>query len=202
MAEDVGQRTPTGWLLSILAVASAALPAVACAGTPGMTLDQQVVEYEVSGESAKAIRQSMNAKRQEAFGAGAAFDGYTKWYVDWNPRYRQRGGLCVPGVVEVPVRVVIQIPSLAEGKRSAEVEARWQGYREALMRHEQQHADIAVATGTAIFAALSDPTPEPCTSISSRRLDAAKAILAEAVIREREMDIETHHGADDGARFP
>lgn len=203
MVRPQGMRgCAAGWLVATLGMTAASLPTGTLAKTPDIELDQKVIEYAVDGDSARAIRESINAKREEALGDGMHFDGYTKWRVDWNFRYRQRGRLCVTEAVKVPVHVIIQVPSLTAKPRSDALNAKWQRYREALMQHEQKHADIAVAAGTAVLAALSDPAPEPCDSIYKSRSEAAQKIVADAAIAEREMDVATSHGVKDGARFP
>ncbi len=101
--------------------------------------------------------------------------------------------------VDVGVLAVVRLPHLRPplGTSPALVE-RWNHYVDALRRHERGHVAIARAAARAVLEALSELPPSAPPPIVAR---AASAALAEIRAAERAYDVDTRHGASQGAVF-
>lgn len=115
-------------------------------------------------------------------------------FTDWEVVYRVRAGAPPPSV---EVRAVVRLPDLvAPLSATADLREAFARYVDALRRHEGGHVAIAESAGHAVREALS-ALPE---SAGPRDVDrAARTAIASAHARERAYDLETSHGATQGA---
>ncbi len=126
---------------------------------------------------------------------GARYAAFT----DWTVTYRMRPACAPVRHLHVTAGAVIHLP-LLRAPRSAPraLVARWNLYVEALRRHEMGHVAIARAAARAVHAALADlPADAPSPLVTA----SAAAALAELRAAERAYDIDTRHGATQGAVF-
>jgi predicted secreted Zn-dependent protease len=148
--------------------------------------------YTVTGTTANAIRQSLDANRQ------GDYDAYTSWYLSW------QFGDCSGGGLSVTVDVMYRMPEWQEPSNPEPglVES-WQAYMSALFCHEYGHAKFGLDAANEIHAALSEiDAGGDCTEQQSLAQQAFDAILDDYLAREIEYDTETGHGATMGAIFP
>ncbi len=160
----------------------------------------QTSYYAVQGESARALRASMNTTRPK----GMAHDAYTKWHVSWSYTWHQVNGNYALQSSKVSVAITMTLPqwtpSQDADKRLVE---RWQRYITALRRHENGHAVIGTQAAREIEKKLQTLPAAPSTEALKELVErTCQQVLAEARAREKKFDEDTHHGIKEGARFP
>lgn len=122
---------------------------------------------------------------------GARYAAFTDWTVTYRVRPARH--------IHVTASAVVHLP-LLRAPRSAPraLVERWNLYVEALRRHEMGHVAIARAAARAVHAALAALPPDAPPPLVAA---SASAALAELRAAERAYDIDTRHGATQGAVF-
>lgn len=160
------------------------------AALPNTTL----VGYPVGGRDPRAVRAAINSGRPSE--GGRRFDGRTTWR--YATRWRTNGaGRCDPASAEVTYTITITLPDLTDRSRlSARDRAGWDRYFAALVRHEGNHARIAIRGAEEMRAAMRATSDCDSLQAAARRVEAA---IAEANLR---YDEQTQHGRTEGAVYP
>lgn len=181
------------YALSLLLLALA-LPA----GAVPPVVETETTYYTVDGETAQEIRRDMNQKRS------GKWDAYTKWYVKWRFFWRETKDECTIKRVKTHVDVQFTLPRLATPTRAnADAKRRWRRYYDALIAHENGHRDFGVNAATEIGEALLAINSEPSCDELKRAANAlGYRILDRYIAEEKQYDIDTNHGMNEGAVFP
>ena len=154
--------------------------------------DTPIEYYEVSGNSANAIRAQMAAIRPSDPKTGRRHDAWTSWRFRLGGR--QRPGEACEGRVELTTSV--QFPRLAADARlSKRDRAAWDRFVTALEAHEAGHLALAHKAAADAKAAL-DGGECAATRV------AAQAVLDAASQAQVAFDKETAHGQRTGVAFP
>jgi predicted secreted Zn-dependent protease len=163
----------------------------------------EIKYYDVAGNSATELRESLN--RQRPVGPdGMPHDAVTLWYTRWQYRTTTSGSGCAVASFEVSLEIVTTLPRWTnEAAAGSSLVARWRGYYEALVRHEDGHKAIAKETAAAIrHAGTNMPSNSSCAELARAVDRVANDVLKQNREKERQYDKETQHGRTQGARFP
>jgi predicted secreted Zn-dependent protease len=154
--------------------------------------------YLVDGKNAQAIRKDMNAKRS------GSYDAYTSWRVNWHFYWNNNRSSCTLTKLDTKVAVKFTLPKLAtDSVATVDAKQRWDSYYTALIAHENGHRDFGVKAATAIEAGLlAMGKRDNCKNLEKEANGLAHSLLANAIADEKQYDIDTHHGMNDGAVFP
>lgn len=186
-------------MLAVLALAAAPLPLRAAHADPVIT--EKITTYQVSGQTSKAVRADINAKRKAAAG-GAGFDSVNRWQTHWNFRTVSTAEGCTLSDIVVRLDIEIVIPELGPAVPAA-LRQRFEAYIEKLMVHERGHSTYSVAAAREIDARLRALGPLPtCMEMSAAARELGHSLLEEGRQADKDYDARTRHGATQGATYP
>lgn len=154
--------------------------------------------YLVDGENAQAVREDMNAKRS------GNFDAYTSWRVKWHFYWNDAKKSCSLTTVKTDVAVKFTLPKLAKNSiADTDAKQRWNRYYRALIAHENGHRDFGVNAATEIEnTLLAMGSRSHCKTLETDANALANEIIQRYIADEKQYDIDTNHGMNDGAVFP
>lgn len=161
-------------------------------------VNTQTEYYTVDGETAQDIREDMNSKRS------GDYDAYTEWHVKWHFRWKSDDQECHLTSVTTSVDVKFNLPKLAKDTIANEdAKHRWKRYYRALIDHENGHRDFGVKAANEVEYALSKMgSRRSCTTLENDANKLGKEIVRKFNAQEKQYDIDTRHGMNDGAVFP
>jgi predicted secreted Zn-dependent protease len=158
--------------------------------------------YPVTGATAREIRQSMNAARPG--GRAAKTDALTTWTIERQSKVEASNGEYRLTSFRTDTRISITLPLWYRPTNAVPaVQSAWSNYFIALQKHEQGHADLALAAATKLHECI--PTLGADSSadrLRQRIKETGDAILQQHRQQEADYDRRTEHGRKDGARFP
>jgi predicted secreted Zn-dependent protease len=145
--------------------------------------------YDITG----ATEQELLARMSD-FGPNG-YEAYTKWYIRWN--WPGRGTAdCNLRDATVSYDITVTFPRwYPTVDATPELIAKWNRYISALSAHERNHVDNVVAQVPLVAAAIQRAT---CGTAEA----AAQAALEPIRQFDIQYDLNTHHRATQGARFP
>jgi predicted secreted Zn-dependent protease len=168
----------------------------------GVQVTRERLHYRVRGNTELQLRDSLT--RQGLSDRGVPVDALTEWYVRWRFWYDYDRARC--GIRKVTVHVTIK-QTLPEWRTreaaTTDLANRWADYQRSLRLHEDGHSNHAVAAGNGVFRALRGmPSLPACAELEKRANHDASAVVRSHRVRELAYDVETDHGATQGAVFP
>ncbi len=187
----------------ILALIGVVTPPISAAGT---TTEERFVYYAVSGDSAGALRASINRERSAR---GKRFDALTTWHIRWQFSFVPRQKKCK--ITEVSIDASIEYllpywPDAGQHPDSALV-SRWQQYFNALYHHELHHGQLVKTATLEIEKAIhrADDTahaPSNCGALEKLANQRAREVMWQLDENQVLFDVDTDHGRKTGATFP
>ena len=129
---------------------------------------------------------------------GKRFRGYTRWNVRWNYRWwREASGGCRITEVTTRLSTEVQLPRLHGG--TAQQQAVFDRYVQALSHHEQGHVQIGRDAARAIDSAIARlPEAADCATLEQDANALGHRLLREHTEREKDYDRTTRHGITQG----
>jgi predicted secreted Zn-dependent protease len=127
----------------------------------------------------------------------------TDWRIDW--RYRVGGTPGVDGCsctsFTTQVSIVTTLPRWQPTPEAApEVVADWNRFIRALGEHEHGHARLALAALADVRHRVKNMGTDPdCRALGRRIEEVVNRAIAEHRARDRDYDVRTRHGANQGA---
>ena len=171
---------------------------------PALALAQNTVHwttnyYAVTGATLGEIQQSLSQNRP--WKEKSTLDGLTDWRVQWHYQLTSSPGQCRLTSFTTTTTIAITIPRwIRPTNASLEAVTNWNRYITALVQHEAGHAQIGLAAAVEqhrrIPALGSDVT---CAVLKKRINELAQQIVDDHGRRDREYDVQTEHGARQGA---
>lgn len=159
--------------------------------------------YDIAGTSAKQLRQEMNRKGPPDE-SGERFDANTKWWLKWNFWYEPGRMGCRFTRFELDNQSEIVMPRWRDANAASPLlRDRWNRYYQALLAHEMQHRTHGVEAEREIRQlAAGFRSASGCAAIGDEFNRKAQQIIEKYRQADREFDRRTHHGMNEGARFP
>ncbi len=170
-------------------------------GTPyGLTVVTFDESYDITGSTGRELRQGIRQKGPKI--GGKSYAGEMYWRIRWRYRSAPSGGECRMEQVEAEIEATIILPRWTPPDEvSEDLLQQWKGYLEALSLHEEGHRKIAVEAGSEIIRTLKAMHAPTCNYMDSDANKRARDILEKHRARNRQYDIDTSHGATQGARW-
>lgn len=160
--------------------------------------------YLVEGETAGAIRSSLNRNGPYSPSDRRRVDALTRWGLHWSFRYDEEPDGCRLAAATIEVVVQVEMPELRDAERLApSVWERWEAYSEALRAHEQGHVDQVLRGAGSLQAAFDTAgAMESCSELGRYLHDLGQAYVQALAAADAHYDARTGHGASQGAVFP
>ena len=157
--------------------------------------------YDVTGGTAQQIRANINASPSRPGTAQGVFDSRAKWFYAW--AYASAGGSpCAPRGVTLSLRLDYVYPRWMSTAPPPLLVLQWNDYVAALQTHENGHGQRAMDGVPGMLGQIVDTTAPACDQLSAAVKLTFESALARIDQIEADYDIETRHGATQGARFP
>jgi predicted secreted Zn-dependent protease len=160
--------------------------------------------YDIHGHTVDQLRLDMNSK-DIVDRNGRRNDAFTTWDVDWKFNYKtNETGRCALTSVHVTVAVTYRLPRWTDSSAASdEIRRHWDRYMAALLTHERGHENFGVSAAKDVEAAIIALKPQDdCTILDQKANAAGHKAVDKYVAQEIVYDIETNHGATQGAIFP
>ncbi|HEY7883923.1 MAG TPA: DUF922 domain-containing protein [Cellvibrionaceae bacterium] len=153
--------------------------------------------YEVSAEvGATGLMEHLNSASPVRRG-DKVFHAHTDWDIDWQFDWQSENEQCRIVDVTVSLDAIILLPAMSSA--DADLQQQFNTYVAELQRHETGHYTIAVQAANAIVLQLERLAAESCSVIEEQANQLALAIIDAHVLKEKEYDRVTRHGADQDA---
>ncbi|WED42311.1 DUF922 domain-containing Zn-dependent protease [Legionella cardiaca] len=161
--------------------------------------------YSINGITAEELRQQMNSLGPIVY--GAHFDAKTTWHINWQYTWHYNNPTqnpCYLTAANVTVNITMLLPQwLNQDSASPVLKAKWNTYLIALENHEQEHEVNGIKAAEEIDAALSKISPMPTCQALKEAIDkTASDILHRHNIWDKQYDLDTTHGKNQGVIFP
>ena len=172
-----------------------ALPAPA-----GVIVEERVETYAIVGDDRATIGAALRAGVTDA--NGRRFAGYHSWTITWRYETRAEFAHCSIARVTVTLASTVTLPlwTPPPGADSGLV-AEWDRYRRALAAHEQGHRALTYAGAARIRRAIEGIGDQSCAFIGASVRSVAEPLLAALRAEDARYDLETRHGATQGATW-
>ena len=150
--------------------------------------------YEVSGSTARELRDRMNAL-SSIDDNGYRGDALTSWEIHWN--WKGYGTeTCDLSSVTATYEIQVRLPRWTPPQdASPALIAKWNAYTLALVEHEKGHVNDVVESLPNLIKTIRAAT---CTTAEGRAQEVLSQLSADIL----KYDEETDHGAAQGAIFP
>ena len=158
--------------------------------------------YSVSGMDSHSIQQSVQQNGPVGHN-GQRFHAYTEWKLKWNYRWTESASRCRLTQLSVDVEINYMLPALESAEIISEpLKTSWERYFQALLGHEQQHKNYAIAAAQALEKSLLTLPAQPCTEFETTLAVTAQRVIDDYQQREKAFDLETNHGINQGVILP
>jgi len=188
-----------GWPMLLAACASTPRNPVLDKYPAGVTGRTTVMYYDVHGRTFEEVRADMQRLGPKV--DGTSFVGETRSPMGWTWRTETMGSSCSIREVTVAVNAQITLPRWSPPPDTEPgLAAEWKRFTAALETHEAGHKDISGKAAHEIIEKLHGVTG-PCSTITARANDIARAIVERAHEEQLAYDAETRHGYTQGTAF-
>lgn len=165
--------------------------------------DPSIHWYVIEGLTREAMRADLD-RLGPLDAEGKRHDAYTEWFLSWHFPVDETPEGCGVGAVSTTLKVTVVMPRWSASAETNELLIeQWRNYIDALWLHETGHRETGARAATEISQLLPTlPKQMSCDEAVTAANEAAKAVLEKHRIAERAYDLETQHGAMQGATFP
>src|SRR2546423_805245 len=190
-------------LCAVLAACSVRPPVPGLEPVPvpdDVTVAERVETYPVVGGDRATIGAALHGTITDA--NGKHFAGLHSWHLTWN--YQTHGEFAQCTIVRVTVTltstVTLPVWTHPSGVDSGLV-LQWEQYLRALAVHERGHRAIAYAGAGRVIRAIRGVSDQSCAVIRNAVRAAVEPLVAAIRAEEAQYDLETRHGATQGATW-
>jgi predicted secreted Zn-dependent protease len=160
--------------------------------------------YDVRGTSIPELRSGLR-RHGIRMNDGKTYDALTSWDIRWEYDYDRPPGSCSVDNFRAFVNVTILYPRWVADENDDPVllSDTWDAYLHSLIRHEQGHRDIAVATADGLIRAVTAlPPAATCADLDRAVAALARSFMKRLNLDQQAYDAETGHGTMQGAVLP
>ena len=161
----------------------------------------RVIRYPVFGLSAPALRASLR-ENGPVDADRRARDGYTHWHIRWRWDVGSDGRPDFTSARST-LAITVTLPEWRDrGRASSSVQAEWDSFFQALVRHEQRHVDLVLAEYPRIEKELQRLATTHPEAVEAQAHSIGNDILNTIRARDRAYDTATRNGATEGVCLP
>lgn len=158
--------------------------------------------FPVSGHDSASIRRSIQSSGPGGED-GSIYHAQTLKDIQWNYRWTESNSLCRVTQINVSIEVEYLLPRLrTREKLSASLRQRWDNYFQALFDHEKQHREYGILAVHELEKELLSIKRSPCTQLHSELSKKAEQVLNKYDRLDKEYDLKTQHGINQGIQLP
>nr|CAM96096.1 conserved hypothetical exported protein [Pseudomonas fluorescens SBW25] len=162
-------------------------------------VDSKLVTYGVSGQTIDQIQRSI-AENTPSRNGGSYYAGVTIWSLSASYDLIPAPHGCLLDNGQVFLKIRIHLPVLESIPKSPGVEQEWRRFYSALNAHEALHAQNAYRAATTLLAKINGTrTDVPCSRAKVIAEKATAALIERISAYDKDLDIQTRHGATQGA---
>ena len=166
----------------------------------GVTPIESVETYPVVGADRATLGAALRAGISDA--TGRRYAGYYRWHLTWAYETRADFAHCTIVRVTVTLTSTVTLPAWTPPPDvDSSLVAQWEAYRRALAVHEGGHRAISYAGAGRIVRAIRAVPDQSCAFLGNAVRVVAEPLLAEIRSQEERYDLETRHGATQGATW-
>jgi predicted secreted Zn-dependent protease len=173
-------------------------------GAVTLVLITNLVNYEITGETADEIDAQMRARGPNDPLAGFGWYALTEPLFDWQCHCSCTETGCVTGPVRVLLTLTYTFPRwLPPAGADEALRLRWATFEAALLEHERGHGALAIECAWQLgeaFAAL--PPVASCAELDRAVLAASQPVFAACRDAQSQYETETGHGQTQGVIWP
>src|ERR1043165_5733333 len=157
--------------------------------------------YTVTGAPLAGIRHSLRESRP--WRSQSTMEGLTVWQLEWRFVVTPSDEGCRCSSFSTAITITMTLPRwIARTHVSPEVKRAWERYISELGRHEDGHAQFALAAAAEQRKRIQKLGAErSCDILKNRIDDLARQVLKDYRTKEQAYDARTDHGAKQGAPF-
>ncbi len=157
--------------------------------------------YQVTGSSARELRQIIDRIGPVNSDDGKHYDGLTEWSLTWDYQFKRRGKVWIVANRNVQLNIKVLTPRWTDFQNTPGVlQTQWRIYRANLLRHEEGHVKVALRAANAVDKYIG--TCGGSSSLEKLKGDIernTKILLKQYRKIDRSYDQRTRHGATQGA---
>ena len=172
----------------------------------GITTEERYIYYEVSGDTAAELRQSINSKTRHF---KARFDAVTRWKIKWQFSYIPRQKKCKITEVIIDASIDYTLPQWSQSAEHPDhhLVQQWEQYSTQLLAHERRHGALVKAATLEVERKIltADDTayaPPNCNKLQKLANKRAQKVIEKLEKQHQAFDLQTDHGRNTGATFP
>jgi predicted secreted Zn-dependent protease len=164
--------------------------------------DDVIRHYDIRGTTAAELRAEI--ARLGPVSDGVRHQAVTNWRLSWQPVTAVSGQRCSISSMNISLSIEIFMPRwVNEIGAQQGLSTNWRTFLTGLLNHEHGHKDIALAGADEVRALAKAAAPQSSCEAAVAALNAAgKAIVDKTVAKQRQYDLETNHGRNQGVRLP
>jgi predicted secreted Zn-dependent protease len=159
--------------------------------------------YEVTGCGESELRDQMT-RQGTAWSDGKKYDSVTRWRVTWDYGHDRSLQSCSAEAFQATAEITIRYPKwVGRDNAPQELADKWEGYIASLIVHEEGHRDMVLEAVEDVTRAVAQlPAAPTCAELDRQVRSLCHERMAKLNADAKEYDIETLHGAEQGAVFP
>lgn len=171
-------------------------------GDIGGKPDDVIRYYDVRGNTAAELRAEI--ARLGPMSDGVRHQAVTNWRLSWQPVTSVSGQRCSVSSLNISLTIEIVMPRWVNEIGAPQgLSTNWRTYLTGLLNHEHGHKDIALAGADEVRALVKAAATYPsCEAAVAAINTAGKAIVDKTIARQRQYDLDTNHGRNQGVRLP
>lgn len=168
-------------------------------GATAPIVDSRLVTYQVQGETIAEIQRSIAANAPSRNG-DSYYAGVTIWNLSATFDLIPTPNGCLLDNGDVYLNLRVHLPTIAREPNSAAVRREWQRFYTALAQHEALHQQNAFRAATTLLGKINGTrTDVPCSRAKVIAESATQRLIERISAYDKDLDIQTGHGASQGA---
>lgn len=167
----------------------------------GLEIDLTYSYYDVHGRTLEDIHASLVDGGPET--GGETFYAVTGVETGFRYRQVQQGPICRLEDVGVQAQVIMRLPQWnGREQASSSVRHAWDRFFDHLTLHEAEHYRIIELGVRKVYTSLLDLRAHSCNVLDSQAKLLVQSISDDLSAQNASLDLDTDHGAKDGAVWP
>ena len=166
-------------------------------------LTERHEDYTISGRSAAELRGQLGRLGPRDAEDGKIYDANTRSELSLRSTYRSSLDSCRIASIEIKLDIVYVMPRWADyGSGTRDARDFWDRYIAKLTIHEQGHRDVGMQLAADLERDLLELRGRYCEDVGKAADEISRRAFKTLKDRNREYDVRTRHGLEQGTVFP